>query len=130
MPKPTDAEVWNILELAWAAGFFDGEGGTYGGERHGATIRVGQVEDNREVLERFHRAVLGIGRIRGPYPMRSGRPQSEWRVTSWPEVQAVIALLWRFLGSEKREQAKAVLARCTAPKRGWSGRMTYRRPRG
>jgi len=120
----------NREALAWAAGLFDGEGGTYGGKGNGVTMRVGQVDDNREVLERFHAAVGGIGRIRGPYPMGTGRPQSEWRITSWPQVQAVVAMLWPWLGTEKREQAKAVLARCVAPKRGWGGRMTYRRPGG
>ena len=52
-------------DLAWAAGFFDGEGCTSGGTNvRCPVIIIGQV--HREVLEKFL-MVLGVGTIYGPY---------------------------------------------------------------
>lgn len=99
------------IELAWAAGFFDGEGSTtlYAKRRKSMeavqqpTLTISQV--NRENLLRFQRAVGGLGKLYGPYSTKIGRPQSCWRATRWLEAQAAIAMLWPFLGEEKREQA-------------------------
>ena len=120
----------DTLELAWAAGFFDGEGGTYGDPKGGFRIRIGQLASNREVLDRFHNAVGGLGKIRGPYSNGKGRPMMEWTASSWPIVQAVVALLWNHLGTDKRTQAKTILSRIPETGRGWSNRMTYRKPQG
>lgn len=97
------------LQLAWAAGFFDGEGSTM------AVARVGRPGYRRlelsvpqrgaagipEVLYRFQSAVLGLGRITGPE--QDGL--YVWRSNGFSEAQATIALLWRYLGSVKRAQA-------------------------
>lgn len=95
-------------ELAWAAGFFDGEGstGTYSkvGRRGSIHMTVGQ--DHLELLERFHRAVLGIGSIYGPY---KNSKQRYWKAFGHEDVQAAGALLWSFLGPIKRAQWKTAL---------------------
>ena len=104
----------NREELAWAAGFFDGEGcfrlhtGKY------AQIIVNQVHP--EVLQRFHHAVHSLGILTGPYTpagMNSdGSPRRAmwtYRVTNWVGVQAVYAMLYPFLGSVKCEQGANVL---------------------
>lgn len=97
----------DLLELAWAAGFFDGEGCTAKRfkRRTGTAqpyLTIGQ--SNREVLDRFRRAVGGFGSILGPYPTR-GQPVYFYRTSRFEYTQAVIAMLWRFLGSVKRQQA-------------------------
>jgi hypothetical protein len=97
----------NLKELAWAAGFFDGEGSVYRYKGQGALrLQIAQVD--RRPLDRFRAAVLEIGRVNGPYPNKglNRKPYWSWNVTSVESGQAVIALLWRFLSGPKREQIK------------------------
>jgi hypothetical protein len=95
-------------ELAWAAGFFDGEGYTgLIGNARGAQMQIPQVD--RRPLDRFHAAVGGLGRV-GFRPRKKWRDQWYWQVGSFPNVEAVLALLWPFLSEPKREQAERVLA--------------------
>lgn len=113
-------------ELAWAAGFFDGEGcfrlhtkaGIDG--RFYAQITINQIHP--EVLERFQRAVLGAGNIRGPYipsgTTKAGEPRKptwNYACTNFEHVQAVYVMLIPFLGSVKTEQGKRVLTKCQRP---------------
>src|SRR5258708_5070125 len=105
-------------ELAWAAGFFDGEGSTFcqlkqdrPRYRRQLVVAVGQSgREIPEVLQRFQRALLGIGKIYGPY-IRKGRrlPTWQWRALSFEEAQAAIAMLWRFLSPIKQRQASGAL---------------------
>jgi hypothetical protein len=104
----------NTHELAWAAGFFDGEGCTYArvrnGRRQGTAISIHIPQVHREVLDRFQNAVLGLGSITGFQP---GNPNASyiwiWKVSNWRDCQAVIAMLWKHLGAVKREQYKTAL---------------------
>lgn len=104
-------------ELAWAAGFFDGEGWTgtisNNGEKHYARMAIHQV--HLPSLERFQRAVLGLGRIGGPYDHSGGRnkPIYKWQVTNYAEVQAVGVLLIGFLAAEKADQWTAAMRKAT-----------------
>jgi hypothetical protein len=104
-------------ELAWAAGFFDGEGCiSYTQSGKYDMIRIGQCE--RLPLVRFQTAVGGMGRIYGPYSSRhegrwSRRPQFAYQVTGHERLQAIIAMLWFKLGPTKRTKAREVLYRVT-----------------
>lgn len=96
-------------ELAWAAGFFDGEGcttyNTSGGHRYPALV-IAQVE--REPLERFMAAV-GMGKIYGPYRVNlRSKPQFRYHARS-KNVKQVLALMWPWLSRPKRDQAIRVL---------------------
>lgn len=97
-------------ELAWAAGFYDGEGSTLSvhGNR-GIRVCVNQVV--LAPLVRFKEAV-GCGVIYGPYK-RPGKASDVWhyRAQSYAEAQHVIAQLWTWLGDTKREQARVILER-------------------
>jgi hypothetical protein len=110
-------------ELAWAAGLFDGEGyvGVYRDPRrqHGCRLDISIFQIDRQVLDRFHQAVGGIGTVRGPY-QNAGRALRyfTWRVYSFEKVQAVIAMLWAFLSPVKREQARTALVRMRGYFRG------------
>lgn len=97
-------------ELAWAAGFFDGEGSFYGGPRGGAYrrgqwhINASVTNTDRQLLDRFREAV-GIGIVCGPYELAGGRrPVYRWAIRSPQGVQAVGAMLWPWLGEYKRER--------------------------
>lgn len=100
----------NSHELAWAAGLFDGEGhvrharrlSRYGTHRVfiGYQLIVGQKTPH--VLLRFQTAVGGLGKV---YRRKSGL----WIffASSFEDVQAIIAMLWRWLSPVKRTQARA-----------------------
>ena len=99
-------------ELAWAAGFFDGEGGTYCGRegttRPTLTLAVGQAETS--TLERFNEAIGSLGKVRGPY-LAGMKQRRYWtlRVGSFEKVQAAVAMLWPFMSEPKRQQAHAAI---------------------
>jgi len=99
----------NLHELAWAAGFFDGEG-YVGYSLHPKKLSACVAQTNEELLTRFRHAVGGLGQIyRIKVRAAHHRPCWQWRVTRTEHVQAVVALLWRFLGPVKRAQAKTAL---------------------
>jgi hypothetical protein len=97
-------------ELAWAAGFFDGEGSIFyrGRKRRELTLTVAQAD--RRPLDRFVKTVQ-IGSVRGPYKPRykNGKPYYVYSIASHLRVQAVIAMLWKWLSEPKREQASGAL---------------------
>lgn len=105
----------NREELAWAAGLWDGEGSAsksppYILKATGQTIyypklQMGQVDKRN--LERFQKAVGGLGHICGPVKTPTNI-RYDWRVGSFEDFQAVTALLWNWLGPAKRDQIRKV----------------------
>lgn len=104
-------------ELAWAAGFFDGEGNIRAkpNKQHARiyyhpTIFMPQVD--RQVLDRFHRAVGGLGKVTGPWDRTRYAPnrRDQWyyEAFSFERAQAITAMLWNWLSPVKREQARVV----------------------
>lgn len=110
------------LELAWAAGFFDGEGNCrmridkktderrtriYGT----LVVQIGQTD--REVLDRFLNAV-GVGTVNGPYTKihTKGRPPTTYYTFHTAGRKAVSAfnLMRPYLSRIKRNQGDAALA--------------------
>lgn len=107
----------NREELAWAAGFFDGEGCVGIVRAHEKFERlpfvtVSITQAHREVLDRF-RAAVGVGTVHGPYkPRKPGYlPRYSYRAGHLPQTQAICAMLWTWLGTLKREQFKQSLTR-------------------
>lgn len=106
-------------ELAWAAGFFDGEG-CCRARRHGTLAKTPRrfqlvldvSQKDRRVLDRFRRAV-GVGAVYGPY-RAPHRVQYHFATTDFEACQAVIAMLWSWLGPLKREQARVALVNVVA----------------
>ena len=118
---PLPAQVWPgsmSEELAWAGGFFDGEGSTYL-EKHrthvGYFYPVIYVPQCAEVgvapeLLRLKSAMGGLGNISGV--RQDGpdwTPYRRWRVVTPLKVEAVLHLLWPFIGDVKRSQAQHVM---------------------
>src|SRR5687768_1818337 len=113
----------NQEELAWAAGFFDGEGHIRCDEdkkgRRYVQLSVAQV--HTEVLEKFKRVVGDLGNIYGPYQYKNnpGNWQPRWKysIGNFEGVQAIVGMLWKYLSPIKRRQAADSLmkARCKAP---------------
>lgn len=107
----------NLKELAWAAGFYDGEGSTCGGVRpdraRGTRLMMSITQTDPRVLKRF-KAAVGVGQVNGPYDFKGNRhrqaPQWAWQCQNWRDVQVAVAKLWRFLGPVKREQIQRAVA--------------------
>lgn len=112
-------------ELAWAAGLFDGEGSTY----TDPNLRVSVVQNDRYVLDRFTAAVSGLGRVGGGKRIygRAKKPMFSWRTSDWREAQAVLALLWKWLSPQKRQQALAAFARYDTAGRAKKSTRNFRR---
>lgn len=99
-------------ELAWAAGFFDGEGNVSLSHRKKTYPQiVFQIaQSDRRPLDRFAAAVGG-GTVRGPYQHKNKahRPYFVFAFQGFERVSAGISLLWPWLSEPKREQAKRAL---------------------
>ena len=106
-------------DLAWAAGFFDGEGSTYLNHIHrnsasrrpngNLRVKIGQSgEDGRVVLERF-RAAVGVGVIRGPYKLSGNRQVVFAFDASGDDALRVLEQLDPYLSQPKRYQAVDVI---------------------
>lgn len=109
VPRPLDEEL-----LAWAAGFFDGEGSTiarnHSRRPHYKQLVVSVPQSGRDatppdVLVRFRTAVLGMGEIVEP----NAEHVWVWRSRGRVDGELTLALLWPYLGAVKRAQAVAAL---------------------
>ena len=97
-------------ELAWAAGFFDGDGWAAlihdhrrsRGQPH-AQINQGSEHGVPEVLIRFRDAV-GVGRVAGPKIEEGRQPLYWWIASSRPDVARTGELIGPWLSNEKRDQ--------------------------
>jgi hypothetical protein len=107
----------NREELAWAAGFFDGEGctGFYShsgdGDKHKRMKLVMSIAQiNRETLEKFNRIIGGYGRI-CTYKTTNVNWKPRWQlaINGLKNCQFVITLLWQWLSEPKRKQAEEAL---------------------
>lgn len=91
-------------DLAWAAGFFDGEGCI---STNGKGIVRIQVTQNRiEPLLRF-REIVQVGSIQKP----RGNGVMDWTVAG-KKAKLVLHELWPYLSLPKREQAVRVVRGC------------------
>lgn len=102
-------------ELAWAAGFFDGEGWANTAGR-GVQSRINQSDNDGvpDVLVRFRR-VVGCGRIHGPVREEGRQDLYYWDATSRGDVEAVADAIWPCLGEVKRAEFGAALGRVPLP---------------
>jgi len=133
MLKACDCTELHLEELAWAAGFFDGEGTTIAKRDtrrpDDVQLQVTVPQSGRdgvpEVLIRFQRAVLGLGVIDNPY----GDSMYRWRARGFVDGQAALALLWPFLCRVKRAQAASALLAVTAQYRTGRLKGKHRGPR-
>jgi hypothetical protein len=97
------------IELAWAAGFFDGEGSvgryasgrSFNKENPPTYPKVGIHNTDIELLERFRLAV-GLGSIDGPMIKKVGhKPIYKYRVDGQAKVISIYLLLKPYLGAAK-----------------------------
>jgi hypothetical protein len=111
-------------ELAWAAGFFDGEGwanavGQQGRRTKQPMARINQAGPDGvpAVLIRFQAAVGGLGRIGGPYVKDGRQDLYRWEVSSRRDVDLLHHFLVPWLGEVKLLEFSAALERAAARSR-------------
>jgi hypothetical protein len=95
-------DIIDSHEVAWAAGFFDGEGSTTFSNKY-MYMQLKQVDENG--IRRFHKAVGGLGYITyhvfDKLPTRN--PIFMWRCHGKKAIKAK-EILWPYLGTAKKEQ--------------------------
>lgn len=98
------------LEIAWAAGLFEGEGTIsskpQGQRGSGAQLRLGM--NDRDVVERF-RSIVGCGGLYAHKPgTGSTKPNWTWYVYEAEKVSEILTAFLPYLG--QRRSAKAIEA--------------------
>jgi hypothetical protein len=92
------------LNIAWAAGFFDGEGSTSvlktKRDKY-SYIRMSITQKDRAVLDKFQ-SIVGVGKIY----KHNTRNTFSWDCYKQEEVFQVLDMLWPFLSDIKRTQAE------------------------
>jgi len=103
----------NHIELAWAAGFFDGEGsiGTYANGHlrrngtRGLVTRLTITQKDSRPLWRFWRAVGNLGNVTQRRPDASHLyGMYALQLVKRADVHQAVWLLWPWLSEPKREQ--------------------------
>jgi hypothetical protein len=103
-------------ELAWAGGFFDGEGSSYlmkhrthdGYLTPAVEVPQSGWDGIPVVLTRFRGALGGLGNISRPHThLWTDAPVSRWKTEARDDVQLTLHL--PFIGDVKRSQAHNVL---------------------
>jgi hypothetical protein len=110
-------------DLAWAAGFFDGEGWANRTKR-GVAARINQAGQDGipAVLIKFQR-IVGVGRLKGPVIKAGKQPLYHWEATSRPDVSHVAGLIGPWLCPVKRAEFERALG-LTLPASVWPGSMS------
>lgn len=111
--------VYNVTmstEIAWAAGFWDGEGsvslsvrGINGRPR--IIAEVAQVD--RRVLDRLSK-IIGKGKVHGPYQPRTSNSNAyhNWKLEGLADIVELFSMLEPYLSEAKIEQfQRAIVAR-------------------
>lgn len=122
-----------LTDIAWAAGFFDGEGcstrhySSYKskkGKPKNPNVCVGISVSQAELspLKKFKKAVKNIGCINGPYQYKPNkRPYWVWS-TSGKAAKKVFNILKPYLSTVKKKQFLIVsteINRASNRKKGW-----------
>jgi len=107
----------NREDLAWLAGFFDGEGCVSVSQRDRkqgsySALRLQITQCDRAPLDKT-KSILGFGNVNGPYPSfshhksatrKAGKLKWSYNTSGFERVQATIAMMWPWLGEQKKRQ--------------------------
>jgi hypothetical protein len=99
-------------ELAWAGGLFEGEG-CFSVNRdkrgRGYIYPVAAVEMTDEDSVRRFAAAVGFGVVNGPYAHWAKKQSWRWQAFGFERTQALLAMLWPWLGIRRRAKGAEVL---------------------
>ena len=111
----------NETELAWSAGFFDGEGNIRFGNqlrvsgnrsRTYGSIRLQIAQVDKYVLDRFRKAVKNLGSVTGPYISKQANKKPVYSYTaSGSEAINAFNLIKSYLSPIKLKQGKIAISK-------------------
>ena len=110
------------VDIAWAAGVFEGEGCI--AVAKGACyshMQLVVVMSDEDIITRLH-DVLGLGVVRGPFFRKTAagndaKPLWMWRAGAFQHTQAILGLFWKHLGKRRKERAATALRLCGVPRK-------------
>jgi hypothetical protein len=101
--------VKEALELAWAAGLFEGEGSIYAEPKNGRHyLRFCLSTTDKDVIDRFA-AVMECGKVYGPYA-GTNKQRYDWRTKNHGDAVRAATLLWPWLGERREKQLQSAMA--------------------
>lgn len=106
----------NDVEIAWAAGLFEGEGSCYVGHAGQRQPIVVLSMTDEDVVRRFAR-IIGRGNVQS-YRRPPRKRYWRWSVQSKDDVLAVLGVLWPLLGARRQEAATEVIERAAKMRDG------------
>jgi hypothetical protein len=94
------------VDVAWAAGVFEGEGcisfTTYKDKKY-PRLSVGMTD--KDIVERFV-AIVGFGSVSGPKQQKPHwKPRYDWQVCNRTEVQRILSMFLPWLGNRRAYKA-------------------------
>jgi hypothetical protein len=106
------------LQVAWAAGFFEGEGCiTHKNKKKDRQV-ISLNNTDKDVIERFI-SIVNYGNLRGPYKSNgtkhkpTHKPYWMWEVAKKSEVKRILEMFLPYLGKRRRQRAEQALYRIT-----------------
>lgn len=116
-------------DLAWLAGFIDGEGHFGGRETKGKvnayyiTCYLSISQKDPQLLYKVQR-IVGAGSVNGPYLIQTRFTIYSYRYTGYKNLRLLLPQIWPYLGIPKKQQANAVLRKYKAgPTKGSTARV-------
>jgi len=102
LATPIATQLPSMVDLAWAAGFLEGEGSFYS-QRRGSHVAATQKE--KEPLERLQALFGGNIRIENK---KRGFSNYRW-TTSGPRARGIAMTIYGFMSNRRKEQIKTAL---------------------
>lgn len=104
------------VEVAWAAGLFEGEGSIWIARSHGNSYpRITVASNDTDVLEKFQR-IIGCGRIRIQKTNPKHTQQYKFVVSKQQQVRDAFYAMYPWLGERRQKRGLEVLAECAKPR--------------
>lgn len=101
------------IQLAWAAGLFEGEGNFSQYEYKGVNgsiyyPRAALVSSDKDILERFQE-IVGLGNITSKKKNLGKKDMWVWQTGSVEKTQALYAMLWKWLGERRKDRIREIV---------------------
>ena len=110
--------VWCPRDIAWATGVFEGEGCismSQSGSRPKVRLTLGMCD--LDIVARVQSVFGGAGSLREHHGTEhdagvaagTRKRQWKWDVCAFEHVQAILAMMWPYLGARRRAKARELL---------------------
>lgn len=106
MSVETDFFMENSLDIAWAAGLFEGEGSVF--LAPGGKARMSLNMTDEDVVKKFH-SVVGCGQFRGPYARGIHKVRWDWTLSKHGDIERLYDKFKPYLGVRRSKRFREVL---------------------